>query len=348
VREALATEMLEALGVHTSKTLSFFETGEKLQRHDEPSPTRAAVLVRLSHSHVRYGCFQFQEYNQRPQQVLELLRYTCRHYFPQLVCETPERLPGLLLAEVVKRGARFAAELTVAGFVHGVLNTDNMNVTGESFDYGPYRFAPRFDPRFVAAYFDHSGLYSFGRQAEAVRWNLGHLARVLSLRCPVLCDPRGLELALKDFWPCFHQERTRLLLGRLGLIPRGDARDAELTGKVEEFLESSGVGLAQFFFDWFGGKRSQDRARRSPQGDLYRGDAFDSILGLFDEFEEEAGELLQVEYFQRERPCDLLIEEVESIWDPISKEDDWSLFEAKLRDIREMARALGNGSGASV
>src|SRR4029078_3170659 len=72
---------------------------------------------------------------------------------------------------------------TPAGVVHGVLNTDNMNVTGESFDYGPYRFLPRNDPNFVAAYFDQTGLYSFGRQPEAAFWNLQQLAAALTLVC---------------------------------------------------------------------------------------------------------------------------------------------------------------------
>ena len=82
---------------------------------------------------------------------------------------------------MVGRAARLAARWMAAGFVHGVLNTDNMNITGESFDYGPYRFLPHNDPNFTAAYFDQPGLYSFGRQPEAVFWNLQQLAGALSL-----------------------------------------------------------------------------------------------------------------------------------------------------------------------
>jgi uncharacterized protein YdiU (UPF0061 family) len=76
----------------------------------------------------------------------------------------------------VKGAARMAAQFMAAGFVHGVLNTDNINITGESFDYGPWRFAPAWDAGFTAAYFDHAGLYAFGRQAEALQWNLFQLA----------------------------------------------------------------------------------------------------------------------------------------------------------------------------
>ncbi len=81
--------------------------------------------------------------------------------------------------QAVERLADLAASYMVAGFVHGVLNSDNMNVTGESFDYGPWRWLPQWDPGFTAAYFDHGGLYAFGRQPEAIHWNLGQLAIAL-------------------------------------------------------------------------------------------------------------------------------------------------------------------------
>ena len=156
IREVLATAMLEALGVYTSKSFSLFETGEALQRGDEPSPTRSAVLVRLSHSHVRFGSFQRHAAFRDAMRVERLLEYATAYLVPE-----GGPTPAGFLAAVVRRSARLAASWTIAGFVHGVLNTDNMNVTGESFDYGPYRFLPTFDPEFVAAYFDHTGLYRF-------------------------------------------------------------------------------------------------------------------------------------------------------------------------------------------
>ena len=97
----------------------------------------------------------------------------------------PEDAPGrddpavVLMHQVVERLADLAASYMVAGFVHGVLNSDNMNVTGESFDYGPWRWLPLWDPNFTAAYFDQTGLYAFGRQPEAIRWNLAQLAIAL-------------------------------------------------------------------------------------------------------------------------------------------------------------------------
>ncbi|MEC7440299.1 MAG: protein adenylyltransferase SelO family protein, partial [Pseudomonadota bacterium] len=159
VREIMATELLEALGVNTSKTFSVIETGESLQRHDEPSPTRAAVMVRLSHGHIRIGSFQRCRYLEDVEGIEMLMRHTARHHFAaELDADAPvNELAPAFLATVAARVAATAGSWMAAGFVHGVLNTDNFNVTGESFDYGPWRFLPRFDPSFTAAYFDNGG-----------------------------------------------------------------------------------------------------------------------------------------------------------------------------------------------
>ncbi|MGH7024758.1 MAG: protein adenylyltransferase SelO family protein, partial [Caulobacteraceae bacterium] len=174
VREVLATAMLEALGVPTSRSFSLIETGEDLVRGDEPSPTRSAVLTRLSFSHIRFGTFQRHAALGRGDLVGQLLGHVIGAYYPWL--EGVDNPAAALLAAVVQRAAHLTAAWMVAGFVHGVLNTDNMNITGESFDYGPYRFLPRYDPGFVAAYFDETGLYAFGQQGDAMRWNLERLA----------------------------------------------------------------------------------------------------------------------------------------------------------------------------
>ena len=132
VREVLATEMLEALGVPTSKSFSLFETGEKLTRGDEPSPTRSSVLVRLSHSHLRFGTFQRLAHLGDAEGLDRLLSYAIARYFPHLEGER-DRVPRFL-AEVTRRTAALTASWMVAGFVHGVLNSDNMTITGESFE----------------------------------------------------------------------------------------------------------------------------------------------------------------------------------------------------------------------
>ena len=130
VREVLATAMLEALGVPTSRSFSLVETGEALVRGDEPSPTRSSVLVRLSHSHIRFGSFQRHAFFEAGDRIAALTDHVIANYYPDL--EGANDRPAALLAAVCDRAARMTARWMAAGFVHGVLNTDNMNITGES------------------------------------------------------------------------------------------------------------------------------------------------------------------------------------------------------------------------
>ncbi len=155
IRELLATEMLDALGVNTSKTFAILETGEALQRHDEPSPTRSAVLTRLSHGHIRIGSFQRLIYMDDQQSLDALIRYTLKTYY---ACEDADEISiaeaaERLLTVVAERLAYLVSSWMAAGFVHGVLNTDNFNVSGESFDYGPWRFLPFMNPGFYRGLF---------------------------------------------------------------------------------------------------------------------------------------------------------------------------------------------------
>ena len=156
VREILATEMLEALGVYTSKSFSLIETGEDLHRGDEPSPARSAVLVRLGHSHVRFGTFQRLSVEKNHGAIEALIDYCVAQFDPDLIDLATDEKVLRFFRRVLMRSTRLAAQWMAAGFVHGVLNTDNMNVTGESFDYGPWRFLPTMDPHFTAAYFDQT------------------------------------------------------------------------------------------------------------------------------------------------------------------------------------------------
>ncbi|MEO6361319.1 MAG: protein adenylyltransferase SelO family protein, partial [Sphingomicrobium sp.] len=181
VREILATEMLEALGVNTSKTFAVVETGEQLVRGDEPSPTRSAVLTRLGHGHIRIGTFQRLAYRRETDNIARLTRYCLEHLYTDTPSGDDSTDAARLLDLVASATARLAASYLVAGFVHGVLNSDNIAISGESFDYGPWRFTPDWDSEFTAAYFDHYGLYAFGRQPEAIHWNLAQLAGALTL-----------------------------------------------------------------------------------------------------------------------------------------------------------------------
>jgi uncharacterized protein YdiU (UPF0061 family) len=329
IREVLATEMLEALGVYTSKSFSLFETGEALERGDEPSPTRSSVLVRLSHSHVRFGSFQRHAAFRDAQRVERLLEYATAHLVPE-----GGPTPAGFLGAVVRRSARLAASWTIAGFVHGVLNTDNMNVTGESFDYGPYRFMPSFDPDFVAAYFDESGLYAFGRQPDIVLWNLARLADALA----PLALPASLAHVLGTYEVAFHDALQAAILTRLGLLPLGPDEDAALIAAVLAFLEESRLGFDRFFFDWYGGAASDARAQASPAAAHFAGQRFAALRRRFEQYVPSHPERLALPYWQRTEPCTLLIDDVEALWAAIAERDDWAPFAAKLDAIEELRR----------
>ena len=328
VREVLATEMLEASGVDTSKSFSLIETGEELQRSDEPSPTRSSVLVRLSHSHIRYGTFQRLAYVRDPDGMNRLVDYVLEYYVPD--APAGDRYAALM-DHAVSGAARLAASFMAAGFVHGVLNTDNINITGESFDYGPYRFTPTYDPGFVAAYFDQFGLYSFGRQAEALHWNVYQLALALRAVAPV----ESLTEPLKDYPARFERELRDAIFARLGIKPKDEASDLGLMQSMETALERTGLPLDRFYFDWYGGRRRGP----SPAEATYALPVFQPFVEAVGNFEPAAAPAHA--YFADPEPCSLLIDEIEAIWSAIDAQDDWQPFNAKIAAIRRMGEAYG-------
>lgn len=319
VREVLASEMLEALGVPTSRSFSLIETGEALERNDEPSPTRGAVLVRLSHSHVRIGTFQRLAFHRDEDALRRLTGYVLRELYGEGGDgDDPVRLLDL----VVERTARLAARYMAAGFVHGVLNTDNINITGESFDYGPWRFAPTSDPAFVAAYFDHGGLYAFGRQPEAILWDVMQLATSLRL----LVDSEPLIAALDRFAEHYQPAIAEAVLWRLGRVPRTSSADRAAVQIVERTLRATNANIDRFFFDAF--------AQDLPGG--YGAD-WDDVRAALAPYAPRSD---RSDAFWQGQPCAMPIEEVEAIWSPIAATDDWSAFDARIRQIRALGAAL--------
>jgi uncharacterized protein YdiU (UPF0061 family) len=328
VREVLATEMLEALGVETSKTFSLIETGEPLERNDEPSPTRAAVLVRLQHSHIRIGTFQRLAYFQEAENLAKLTEYCLRHYYGE---EGGEDAPARLLAHAAREAARLAASYIAAGFVHGVLNSDNIAITAQSFDYGPWRFTPHWDGHFTAAYFDHAGLYAFGRQPEAIHWDVLQLAA--SLR--TIAEADVLNESLDAFPPEFQRRLVEAIFGRLGIRSIGRESDSAFLVAVETALAAKTVTIDRFFFDWRGGRRRG----QSLADEAYEADAFAGFRDAVGRYEPVPG-AIDHDYWSDGTPCSMHIEEVEAIWSRIDESDDWTLFNEKIGSIRRMGEAM--------
>jgi uncharacterized protein YdiU (UPF0061 family) len=338
--------MLTALDVTTSQSFSVIETGEQLERNDEPSPTRSAVLVRLSHSHIRIGSFQRLAYMDDMDAIEMLARHVARHYFGgatqtrlfkdngRLDADAPlnELLPALL-SHVAAAIADTAGRWLAAGFVHGVLNTDNFNITGESFDYGPWRFLPSFEPGLTAAYFDQTGRYAYGRQSDAALWAVCRLAD-----CFVKLVPqKDLEDRLANFYPLLEARLAKQMQWRLGVVFDEDdpARDAALARDIFGAAKQSQCGFDQMFHDLYGGKARVDG---------YDDDCWRPVLEVLQAAKPRNSAALDHPHFQSAKALSMTIDEVEAIWAPIAASDDWSLLSDKIAAIHQMRHAFGGDS----
>ena len=317
IREVLATSYLEYLGVNTSKSLSLIETGEALTRGDEPSPTRSSVLVRLSHSHIRFGTFQRLAFFEQTDNLEMLVDYCCRHFYPD--CHSAQDL----FEAVLRASADTVASWMAAGFVHGVMNTDNMNITGESFDYGPYRFLPTLKSSHTAAYFDHQGLYAFGRQPESMYWNIAQLAQSLSL----ITDDKPLIAAMEHFAGHYRERLCHHVFRRLGIERKAIEADTEFVLATFTFLEDSQTPWPQFWHDWQGGAQQIERAMTSPNAAFYKSEAFQDWHVKLASYGANAPGA------QGERPPSLIYEEIGALWDLIDRQDDWSAFHEKVKSF---------------
>ncbi len=321
VREILATEMLEALGVYTSKTFSVIETGEELWRGDEPSPTRSAVMVRLSHGHIRIGTFQRLLALDESEHMEQLVEYCLREFpGPPPPDDAPGRdePPVRLMHQVVERCADLAASWMVPGFVHGVLNTDNTNISGESFDYGPWRWLPLWEPGFTAAYFDQQGLYAFARQPEALQWNCGQFAVALRM----LADAEPLIAALNRYAGLYEEALARRWCWRLGVRHKGVGDGLKVVEASVKAMRGAQIGPDEFFFRRRGGRGAD-------------GDLADALSG-HEPVESDHP------YWSEAAPESMLIDEVESLWSAIDRNDDWQPLYSKIETVRRMGTALSD------
>ncbi|MBY0451918.1 MAG: protein adenylyltransferase SelO family protein, partial [Bdellovibrionaceae bacterium] len=222
-------------------------------------------------------------------------------------------------------------EVMMGGFVHGVLNTDNINISGELFDYGPYRFLPKYDPQFTAAYFDRQGLYCFGRQPASFLWALHQLGASLKIGN----NQFEFEKVLEAFSEKFTQHVQTAFLKRLNLKPRGNEENSQLLSAFFQMLSKTDVLFEQAFFDFNSKRILSQTDGASARLDLFSPDAADFIR-LLDTYEIADQSAAKHSYFENEKPCTLLIDEIEAIWSPIAEKDDWSLFENKLQAIRQI------------
>lgn len=342
VREVLAAEALHALGVRTSRTLSLVETGDALWRGDEPSPTRASVMVRFSRSHIRFGTFERLEFLQRPDLISRLLEHVIDVYYPavRLFSDPQERLVRFY-DELVQRVAELVAQWMSVGFCHAVLNTDNMSITGESFDYGPYAFMDRYDPRFTAAYFDYAGRYSYGNQPVICQWNLKALQKPLAL-----VMPQGeMDAALEQFRDRYELAYRSRMLRKLGFEALPESLGKALVEQTVQLLGTVEIGYHDFFLELT--HQFQSEWRNDPSlifkaamqaSDSAAADVLEQWRQLYHRGLNElpADDMLEVARgLKQTNPTLVLLRpEIEAIWEPITVEDNWQPFYTLLNRLQ--------------
>ena len=231
LREYLISEAMHALGIPTTRALAVVATGDMVRR-ERALP--GAVLTRVAASHVRVGTFEFFATHRGPEPVRQLADYVIARHYPQLADSAQPYLD--LLAAVGERQAELVARWLGVGFIHGVMNTDNMTLSGETIDYGPCAFMEAYDPAAVFSSIDHHGRYAYGQQAGIARWNLARLAETLL----PLIDPdsdRAVQAATAviDAFPKHHAAHwLRIFRTKLGLDESGEA--AEDRALIDDFL----------------------------------------------------------------------------------------------------------------
>ncbi|MBD2776561.1 protein adenylyltransferase SelO [Iningainema tapete] len=342
VREVLAAEALHRLGVHTSRCMTMIETGLALWRGDEPSPTRSCVMVRMSRSHIRFGTFERLHFFQRPDLTQKLLDHVIEQYYPHLNGEQDKY--SLFYAELVKRVAKLVAQWMAAGFCHAVLNTDNMSITGESFDYGPYAFIPSYQPNFTAAYFDYYGRYCYSNQPGICKLNLELLQQPLK----AVISLEDLQAGLSGFEEHYYSEYRSLMLKKLGFEQLPLKEGSELVLLTIEFLQESQVGYHQFFYEM---ARTFSSKWRDDPGLILATDTdvvpapgtsgfFDSWCLLYHQilngFGLEKMDVIARNLARYNPKTALLRPVIESVWEPITQVDDWQPF-------YDLVRRLQNG-----
>jgi uncharacterized protein YdiU (UPF0061 family) len=237
LREYLIGEAMHALGIPTTRALAVVATGEQVRRE---TPLPGAVLTRVAQSHIRVGTFEFFASRNDVESIRQLADYTVWRHYPELIGQ-----PYIeFLKAVIARQAKLVARWAGVGFIHGVMNTDNMALSGETIDYGPCAFIEHYDPDAAFSSIDRHGRYAFGNQSAIAQWNLACLAETL---LPLL-DENGetaVQLAMEavdSFAARYDEAWLHILRGKLGFA-RAEEHDAEL---AREFLEILRVGMMDY------------------------------------------------------------------------------------------------------
>jgi len=238
IREFLCSEAMAALGIPTTRALCVTGSDQQVRRETLES---TAVVTRMAPSFIRFGSFEHWYYNQRHDELKLLADNVIANFYPALLAEdNPYRA---LLAEVTRRSAHLMAHWQAVGFMHGVMNTDNMSILGLTLDYGPFGFMEAFDARHICNHTDQQGRYSYQMQPRIGQWNCYALGQAL---LPLIGSVEETEAALAPYDADFAAKHDALLHAKLGLATRQPADD-KLVEAMFAILQAGHVDFTLFF-----------------------------------------------------------------------------------------------------
>ena len=246
LREYLFGEAMHALGIASTRALAVVATGENVARE---TMLPGAVLARVASSHLRVGTFQYVAATGDVELLARLVDYAVRRHVPDAADESPRDQALALFAEVIERQASLIADWMTVGFIHGVMNTDNVTISGETIDYGPCAFMDAYDPDTVFSSIDHAGRYAYGNQPAIGAWNLSRFAETLLTLVDDDADTAVEQLTelLQTYPPAFAGHWLDRMRSKLGIVADGahndDAGDQAL---AEEFLDILGEQAVDF------------------------------------------------------------------------------------------------------
>lgn len=238
IREFLCSEAMAALGIPTSRALCVIGSDMRVLRE---MPETAAVVTRMAQSFVRFGSFEHWFYKDRKSELQTLADYVIANSYPELQGEA--RPYHALLAEVSRRTATLVAQWQAAGFMHGVLNTDNMSILGLTLDYGPYGFMEAYDPAHICNHTDSQGRYSYRMQPRIAEWNCYALGQAL---LPLIGETDDVYDALSVFKPAFESSMQRLWQAKFGFSSTLEG-DTTLIERLFALMAGSRVDFPYFF-----------------------------------------------------------------------------------------------------
>ena len=238
IREFLCSEAMAALGIPTSRALCVTGSDQRVMRE---TPETAAVATRMAPSFVRFGSFEHWFYQGRQEELAVLADYVMARCYPELL-DHPQPYKALL-AEVTRRTAQMIAGWQAVGFMHGVMNTDNMSILGLTLDYGPFGFMEAFDPTHICNHTDQQGRYAYNMQPQIGNWNCHALGQAL---LPLIGDVDETKDALAAYQPAYKEKLDALLHGKLGLATVRP-EDGALFDRMFEIMAASHVDFTLFF-----------------------------------------------------------------------------------------------------